>query len=115
MQDSTAPDDTSAPTTHTDSVPALCQRGTGCEGPLTNPPGVRFTIKVRLSILPKDVRVLVLTTDRIRDLKRKLHERHNVSLQQKITMLYSGRVLSNSTLIKQLNVPKGHVIQAIVS
>ena len=31
------------------------------------------------------------------------------------TMLYSGRVLNNSALIKDLEIPKGFVIQAIVS
>lgn len=73
-----------------------------------------FTVKVRLTTLPKDIRVSVLTTDRVRDLKRKIHNLHGVD-PQKITMLYSGRVLTNNTLIKHLNIPRGHIIQAVVT
>ena len=73
-----------------------------------------FTVKVRLTTLPKDIRVSVLTTDRVRDLKRKLHDLHGVD-PQKITMLYSGRVLTSNTLIKHLNIPRGHIIQAVVT
>lgn len=49
----------------------------------------------------------------MKDLKRKLALDHNVDAS-KLTMLYSGRVLSNGTLIKDLEIPKGFVIQAIV-
>lgn len=76
------------------------------------PPSI--TVKVRLNTLPKDVRVSIYTTDRIRDLKIKLYELHKVE-PPKITMLYSGRVLSNNTLIANLKIPRGHVIQAIVT
>ena len=77
-------------------------------------PPPSFIVKVRLTTLSKDIRVSVFTTDRIRDLKRKLHELHGVE-PQKITMLYSGRVLTNNTLIKHINIPRGHVIQAVVT
>ena len=76
--------------------------------------GTSFTVKVRLTTLRKDIRVSILTTDRVIDLKRKLHELHGVD-PRRLTMLYSGRVLRNSTVLKQLNVPKRYVIQAIVS
>ena len=71
-------------------------------------------VKVRLSTLGKDVKISVLTTERVRDLKKKLQVKYNVEAK-KITMLYAGRVLNNSTLIKDLDIPKGFVVQAIVS
>ena len=104
----------------TQSSPLLRQRGVRpVEGvteatPKPPPAGVSLTVKVRLTTLPKDVRVSVLTTDRVRDLKRRLHELHRVE-PQKITMLYSGRVLSNNTLVTHLKIPRGHVIQAVVT
>ena len=73
-----------------------------------------MTVKVRLSTHSKDIKVSVLTTERVKDLKRKLHESHGVD-PKRITMLYSGRVLSNSTSLKSLDIPKGYVIQAIVT
>ncbi len=73
-----------------------------------------MTVKVRLSTLGKDVKVSVLTTERVRDLKRKLEAKHSVQAKR-ITMLYARRVLNNSTLIKDLDIPKGFVVQAIVS
>jgi len=48
----------------------------------------------------------------VRDLKKNLEADHSVD-SKKITLLYSGRVLNNSTLIKDL--PKGFVIQAVVT
>ena len=112
MQDSRA-DNNSTSATRTDPDPLHQRREEGGDG-AAKPASISITIKVRLSTLPKDIRVSVLTTDRVRDLKRKLHELHNVD-PQKVTMLYSGRVLSNSTLLKHLNIPRGHVVQAIVS
>ena len=76
--------------------------------------GTPMTVKVRLSTRGKDVKVSILTTERVRDVKRKLEANYNVDAKR-ITMLYSGRVLNNSTLIKDLEIPKGFVIQAIVS
>ena len=73
-----------------------------------------MTVKVRLSTRGKDVKVSILTTERVRDVKRKLEANYNVDAKR-ITMLYSRRVLNNSTLIKDLEIPKGFVIQAIVS
>lgn len=71
-------------------------------------------MKVRLSTMRKDLKLTVLTTDRVRDLKKRLETDHGVD-HKKITMLYSGRVLNDSTLIKDLGIPKGFVIQAIVT
>ena len=76
--------------------------------------GTPMTMKVRLSTMRKDLKVTVLTTERVRDLKKRLETDHGVD-HKKITMLFSGRVLNDSTLIKDLGIPKGFVIQAIVT
>lgn len=111
MQDLTSDDKST--TTQTNSPSLQQRRPEGGEG-TAKPRGISMTIKVRVSTLPKDLRVSVLTTDRVMDLKRKLHELHNIE-PQKVTMLYSGRVLNNNTLLKHLNIPRGHVVQAIVT
>ena len=77
--------------------------------------GTPMSVKVRLSTLGKDVKVAMLSSDRVRDLRRKLESDYSVAPPRRITMLYSGRVLNNSTLIKDLEIPKGFVIQAIVT
>ena len=95
---------------------SLRQRKAVAEGEEDRPksPVMTMTVKVRLSTRPKDIKVSVLATDRVRDLKRKLQELHHVD-RRRVTMLYSGRVLNNSTLLKDLDIPKGFVIQAIVT
>ena len=86
------------------------QKATGA----SNAPVATMVVKVRLSTLSKDTKVTVPETCRVSDLKRKLHSEHKVD-PKKITMLFSGRVLNNGTLIKDLNIPKGFVIQAVVA
>ena len=76
--------------------------------------GTPLTVKVRLSTRSKDVKVAMLSTDRVRNLQRKLENDYSIAPPQRIKMLYSGRVLNASTLIKDLEIPKGFVIQAIV-
>lgn len=106
--------DTSDDQTVSSQSNSLRQRKVEGEEDRPKSPVPTMTIKVRLSTQPKDIKVSVLATDRVRDLKRKLQELHNVD-RRRVTMLYSGRVLNNSTLLKDLDIPKGFVIQAIVT
>lgn len=76
--------------------------------------GTPLTFKVRLSTTNEDVSISVQSTATIDDLKIKLCAEKNIQ-SQKITMLYSGRVLANNLAVGELNIPKGYVIQAIVS
>lgn len=71
-------------------------------------------IKVRLSSTGKDVKIALTGTERVRDLKRRLETEHNID-PKRVTMLYSGRVLGNNVLVKDLAIPKGYVVQAVVS
>ena len=76
--------------------------------------GSPLTLKVRLSTLNKDIKVPMTSHDRVRDLKRKLEAEYNVDAKR-ITMLYYGKVLNNATLLKDLEIPKGFVVQAVVT
>ena len=76
--------------------------------------GDPVVLKIRVSSLRKDVRLNVLSTDSMKAVKQKLLEDHGVD-PNKVTMLFSGRVLTNQTVVSELKIPKGHVIQAIVS
>lgn len=72
------------------------------------------SVKIRLSNTGKDVKIPLTGTERVRDLKRHLESEHGVD-PKKVTMLYSGRVLGNNVLVKNLAIPKGYVVQAVLS
>jgi hypothetical protein len=72
-----------------------------------------LTIKVRLTTLSKDVKLVVSSTDTIYKIKEKLALQYQIP-SSKLTMLFSGRILTDSTIIGHLKIPKGFVIQAIV-
>lgn len=72
------------------------------------------SIKVRLSNIGKDVKIPLMGTERVRDIKRKLESEHGID-PKKVTMLYSGRVLGNGQLVRDLAIPKGYIVQAVVS
>lgn len=76
--------------------------------------GDPVTLKIRLTGHSKDIKLLASSSDTILRLKQRLEEIHHVD-HQKITMLYCGRVLENKTIVGQLNISKGFIIQAIVS
>lgn len=72
------------------------------------------SIKVRLSNIGKDVKIPLTGTERIKDIKRRLESEHGVD-SKKVTMLYSGRVLGNGLAVRDLAIPKGYVVQAVLS
>lgn len=100
---------------HSPSKHRAGSRLTGDPKPATTAAGSGspLVVKVRLSTRSKDFKVQLTSESRVRDLRRKLAAEHNL-LSKNITMLYSGRVLSNGTLLKDLDIPKGYIIQAIV-
>lgn len=71
-------------------------------------------VKIRLSSTGKDVKIPLTGTERVRDLKRQLQSEHGVD-PKRVTMLYSGRVLGNNVVVKDLAIPKGYVVQAVIS
>ena len=76
--------------------------------------GGSTSVKVRLSSTGKDIKITLTGTERVRDLKRRLQSEQHID-PKTVTMLYSGRVLGNNVLVKDLAIPKGYVIQAVVS
>ena len=78
------------------------------------PVGDPVMIKIRVSTITKDIKMTIQASDRVRDVKRRLEAEHNVSAPH-VTMLYSGRVLRDGVYIKNLDIPNGYIIQAIVT
>ena len=76
--------------------------------------GAPVTVRVRLSTTGEDLNVNLPSAATIGDLKIKLCAEKNMQ-SQKITMLYAGRVLANSLVVGDLSIPKGYVIQAVLS
>ena len=76
--------------------------------------GDPVTLKIRLTNHPKDIKLIVSSTETILKVKQRLEEAYHID-HQKVTMLYSGRVLENKTIVGRLNISKGFVIQAIVN
>lgn len=96
------------------SKESLSNRGSAQSQVLTVPTGDPVIVKIRVSTLPKDIKMTVQATERVRDVKRRLEVDHKVPASH-VTMLYSGRVLSDRVYIKNLDIPKGFIIQAIVN
>ncbi len=78
------------------------------------PTGDPVAIRIRLSTLPKDIKLTLQAADTVKDLKRRLKVEHDLSSKH-ITLLYSGHVLRDDSYIKHLDIPKGFIIQAIVN
>jgi len=70
-------------------------------------------LKVRLSTM-KDLKISVRPTALVRDIKGKLHQMEGIS-PQNVKLLYSGRLLKDDTSINDLDIPKGYVIQAVIT
>ena len=75
--------------------------------------GEPVTLKIRLTSIPKDIKITVYSNDTISRVKEILEIEHNVA-KDKITMLFSGKILCDSDTIGQLKIPKGFIIQAIL-
>lgn len=75
--------------------------------------GNPINVKIRLSNQSKDIKLTISSTDTVIIVKKRLEEEYNVK-SDKITMLFSGKILTDSTILGQLDIPKGFIIQAIV-
>ena len=75
--------------------------------------GNPINVKIRLSNQSKDIKLTISSTDTVINVKKRLEEEYNVK-SDKITMLFSGKILTDSTILGQLDIPKGFIIQAIV-
>lgn len=66
-----------------------------------------------MSTHSKDIKLTVSSSDSVLRVKQQLEEQYGVAAN-KITMLFSGKILPDSVVIGQLEIPKGFIIQAIV-
>ena len=72
-----------------------------------------MVLKVRLSTM-KDLKICVRPTAVVRDIKGKLYQMEGIS-PQNVKLLYSGRLLKDDQSLSGLDIPKGYVIQAIIT
>ena len=71
-------------------------------------------LKIRLSTESKDIKCHALKGDSIEIIKQNLSKSHKVD-SSKLKLFLSGRLLTDNILIGDLSIPKGFVIQAIVT
>ncbi|XP_045188983.1 ubiquitin domain-containing protein 1-like [Mercenaria mercenaria] len=86
----------------------------GQEVDSNNLPGIETVIKFRLSSTNKDLKVKVRTTDTMLKIKKKLFELEKVE-PSKQRFFYAGKMLNDKLKIEDVKIPKGNVIQVIVS
>lgn len=77
-------------------------------------PGLEIVIKFRLSTSNKDVKLKVRTTDSVLKTKKKLFEVEKVEPSRQ-RWFYGGKMLSDKLKFEDIKVPKGNVVQVIVS
>lgn len=75
--------------------------------------GVEMSIKLRLST-GKDIKMVVRSTDTVFQIKKRLLKEEGVDPSQQ-RWYFSGKLLPNKTRIEDANIPKGFIIQVIIS
>lgn len=70
-------------------------------------------LKIRLSTM-KDLKISVRPTALVRDVKKKLQQVEGID-PQCVKLLFSGRLLKDDQHVSDLDIPKGYVIQAVIS
>lgn len=86
----------------------------GQEADSNNLPGIETVIKFRLSSTNKDLKVKVRTTDTMLKIKKRLFEMEKVEPSRQ-RFFYAGKMLNDKLKIEDVKIPKGNVIQVIVS
>jgi hypothetical protein len=75
--------------------------------------GTEIPIKFRLST-GKDIKLMVRSTDTVSRVKRRLHAEEGIEPSHQ-RWFFSGRLLSNKMRIEEAKIPKGFVVQVIVT
>jgi len=79
-----------------------------------NPPGTETVIKFRLSTSSKDIRMKVRTTDSVLKIKKRLFETEKIEPSRQ-RFFYAGKMLNDKLKLEDVKIPKGNVVQVIVS
>ena len=88
--------------------------------PLPNPgsdgstAGEVIQMKIRLPT-GEDVKLSMRTTDFVRDIKHKLYEDVGIPKSVRVRLLFSGKILTDNSCLNDLKIPKGFLIQAVLS
>lgn len=75
--------------------------------------GVDMNIKLRLST-GKDIKLVVRSTDTVFQIKKRLLKEEGVDPTQQ-RWYFSGKLLPNKTRIEDANIPKGFIVQVIIT
>ena len=73
----------------------------------------KVNVKLRLST-GKDIKLSVYPSTRMSEVKKMLQSSEGIDAVR-TRLLYSGKLVSDSTTIEQLKIPRGFVLQVIVS
>ena len=76
-------------------------------------PGVEVPVKFRLST-GKDLKMVVRTTDTVLKVKRQLAAQENWDASRQ-RWYFSGRLLHDKMRMEEAKIPKGYVVQVIIS
>ena len=77
-------------------------------------PGLEIPVKFRLSNASKDLKLYVRTTDTVMKLKKRICDETGVDPSRQ-RWFYSGRMLGDKLRVEEAKIPKGYVVQIIVS
>ncbi|KAK3095298.1 hypothetical protein FSP39_012949 [Pinctada imbricata] len=77
-------------------------------------PGLEIPIKFRLSNATKDLKLYVRTTDTVMKLKKRICDETGIEPTRQ-RWFYSGRMLGDKLRVEEAKIPKGYVVQIIVS
>ncbi|WAR22376.1 UBTD2-like protein [Mya arenaria] len=79
-----------------------------------DPPGAETVIKLRISLTSKDIKIKVRTTDTMLKIKKRLFELEKIEPSRQ-RLFYSGKMLNDKLKIEDVKIPKGNVVQVIVT
>ena len=102
-----------SPPTNLVSDPAEPTSDNGSEEAPPKSPGVEMQVKFRLST-GKDIRLPVRSTDTVLAVKKQIQAEEGVEASRQ-KWCFQGKILSDKMRIEDAKIPKGYVVQVIVS
>ena len=84
--------------------------------PVFNPEdGSELKVRIRTSLLGKDVRMVVNTAETVLSAKKRLHDLEEKIEPARQRWYYGGKLLGDRLKIGDVGIPQGHVIQCVVN
>lgn len=82
--------------------------------PVTMAPDMYLKIRLSIGDATTDEKLPVNSLERIADVKERIRQNHSLGLSR-IRMICCGKILNDKTAIKDAKIPKGFIVQVIVS